>query len=276
MTGRFTRKSISCRIRMSFVLILMAAAVMLEGGCATTGINQGQINIISSGEEVSMGQELAVEVEKEFPVYPDAQVNAYVDGVGQKLARISDRPDIQYHFAVIAKDEMNAFALPGGYIYIYTGLLSELEDEAQLAGVLAHEIGHVTARHSTERLTTMYGYQILTSLLLGENPNMWAELVTNISSTGGFLAYSRKNEFEADRLGVKYSSTAGYNPAGVVELLGKLHSMHDREPGKLEELLSTHPPTSDRIAEANAVIRGYSQGGARNRAAYESMKKRLP
>ncbi|HSG28388.1 MAG TPA: M48 family metallopeptidase [Candidatus Krumholzibacterium sp.] len=258
------------------MLALVTAAAMFSGGCATTGINQGQINIISSSEEVGMGQGLSVEVEKEFPVLPDADVNAYVQRVGERLARVSDRPEIEYHFKVIDKDELNAFALPGGYIYIYTGLMSELDDEAQLAGVLAHEIGHVTARHSTERLTTMYGYQIVAGLLLGENPNMWAELVANIFSTGGFLAYSRKNEFEADRLGVKYASTAGYDPRGVIELLGKLRATQEREPGKLEELLSTHPPTSARIAEANAVIGSYTAGGERNRAAYEGVKKRLP
>lgn len=257
--------------------LMLAAFTMVTGGCATTGINAGQMNLISSAEEVKMGQDLSLEVEKEFEVYQDSEVAAYIDRVGQRLARVSDRPDIRYSFKVIRKDEMNAFALPGGYIYIYTGLLSELDDEAQLAGVLAHEIGHVTARHSTERLSTMYGYQILADLILGENPNMWAEMVVNIFSTGGFLAYSRKNEYEADKLGVWYSSSAGYDPSGVSELLGKLQSMHEREPGKLEELLSTHPPTSDRIDQVGLIIGTFPAGkGERNRSDYEAMKKRLP
>ncbi len=259
------------------MLLLLAVFTMVTGGCATTGINAGQMNFISSAEEVTMGQDLSLEVEKEFEVYHDYEVAAYIDRVGQRLARVSDRPDIRYSFKVIKKDEMNAFALPGGYIYIYTGLLSELDDEAQLAGVLAHEIGHVTARHSTERLSTMYGYQILAGLILGENPNMWAEMVANIFSTGGFLAYSRKNEFEADKLGVWYSSSAGYDPAGVSELLGKLHSMHERQPGRLEELLSTHPPTVDRIRQVDLIIGSFPVGtGERNAAGYRAMKQRLP
>jgi predicted Zn-dependent protease len=262
---------------MAGMTLLLAVFTMITGGCASTGINAGQMNLISSAEEVKMGQDLSLEVEKEFEVYQDYEVTAYVDRVGQRLARVSDRPDIKYSFKVVKKDEMNAFALPGGYIYIYTGLLSELDDESQLAGVLAHEIGHVTARHSTERISTMYGYQMLAGLILGENPNMWAEMVVNIFSTGGFLAYSRKNEYEADKLGVWYSSSAGYDPAGVSELLGKLHSMNEREPGKLEELLSTHPPTADRINQVGLVIGSFPSGtGERNRAGYEVMKKRLP
>lgn len=260
------------------MLILLPAVLILAGGCATTGINSGQINLISSQEEVQMGQELSVEVEKEFDVLEDEVVGAYIQGVGDRVVSVCDRRDIEYRFKVINKDELNAFALPGGYIYIYTGLLKELDDESQLAGVLAHEVGHVTARHSTERLTTMYGYQILAGLILGENPNIWGKLVSNIFSTTGFLAYSRKNEFEADRLGTRYSSSAGYDPAGMVELLGKLHATHEREPSKLEELLSTHPPTSDRMARVRANVGNLASpvGSERNAQAYGRIKSRLP
>lgn len=267
------------RVRYFRWMLLPVMIFALSGnfGCATTGINAGQINLVTSEEEVKMGQELSVEVEKQFEVLDDEAVTVYVQTVGSRLAKVCDRPDIQYHFAVIHQDELNAFALPGGYIYIYTGLLKELDDEAQLAGVLAHEIGHVTARHSTERLTAIYGYQMIAGLILGEDPNMWAELISNIFSTGGFLAYSRKNEFEADRLGIDYSYRAGYDPRGVSELLGKLHAMQEREPGKLEELLSTHPPTSDRISRASTYIGSIAvtSSAVRNTAAYAEMKGRL-
>ncbi|MBN2070310.1 MAG: M48 family metalloprotease [Candidatus Krumholzibacteriota bacterium] len=264
-------------IRLSGYGVIFLFAV-LAGGCATTGINSGQVNLISSPEEVQMGKEFSVEIEKQFEIYDDPEVSGYVQRVGNRLVQVCDRRDIEYHFAVINKDELNAFALPGGYIYIYTGLLSELDDEAQLAGVLAHEIGHVASRHSTERLTAMYGYQILSSLILGDNPGQMAQLVSNIFSTGGFLAYSRTNEFEADRLGSKYSNSAGYDPNGIVELLGKLHSTEEREPGKLEELLSTHPPTSDRIARTKTIVASFgdTSGKERSAARYQEMKRSLP
>lgn len=260
--------------------ILVAAGLctaFLLSGCATTGINKGQINIIGTDEEVQMGHELSTEVEKEFKIYRNAEVAAYVQSVGDKVVRVCDRRDIEYHFAVIEKDELNAFAMPGGYIYIYSGLMKDLDDEAQLAAVLAHEVGHVTARHSTERLTAIYGYQLLASLVLGEDPSFWAGLVADIFSTTGMLAYSRKNEYEADRLGATYASTAGYSPGGMTDLLGKLNAMQQREPSKLEELLATHPPTSERLSRVKGMVSGMtSPGTTRNEAAYRRIKEMLP
>ncbi|MBN1165078.1 MAG: M48 family metalloprotease [Candidatus Krumholzibacteriota bacterium] len=259
-------------------ILVLSLLPWLVAGCATTGINSGQINIISSEEEVNMGKDFSLEVEKQFEIYENQEVTEYVAGVGRDLAAVCDRRDIDYHFAVIKKDELNAFALPGGYIYIYTGLLKALDDEAQLAGVLAHEIGHVTARHATERLTAMYGYQILVGLVLGEDPNVWAQLVSNIFSTGGFLAYSRRNEYEADRLGTVYVSRAGYDQRGIMELLEKFQVAGEREPSKLEEWLSTHPPTADRITRVRSLI-AVSAGQSsqkRNADQYARMKRNLP
>ncbi len=260
------------------VVIVAIAVVISAGGCATTGINAGQLNLVTSPEEVQMGKKFSVEIESQFEIYQDAGVTRYVQRVGDRLVQVSDRKDIEYTFTVINRNELNAFALPGGYIYIYTGLLAVMDDESQLAGVLAHEIGHVAARHSTERLTMMYGYQVFADLILGKNPNMMAQLVSNIFSTAGFLAYSRKDEFEADRLGTHYVYSAGYDPGGMMELLGKLRAVEQREPGKLEELLSTHPPTSDRIRNVSAIIESLPgvSGRERNSAGYYEMKKRLP
>ena len=255
-----------------------AAALLAAAGCATTGINKGDFNIISSDEEVRMGAEFSAQVDSQFTVYDDPQLNAYVQSVGDRVTAVSDRRDIQYHFAVIEEDQVNAFALPGGYIYVYTGLLETLDDEAQLAAVLAHEVGHVTARHATERLTAMYGYQVVASLILGENPNQYAALVAGIFSTTGFLAYSRANEFEADRLGTTYAYRAGYDPAGMSELLGTFLDTEQRQPSRLESWLSTHPPTADRISGVQAVIASLPprQGSMRNADVYGRMKARLP
>jgi predicted Zn-dependent protease len=259
--------------RFAIASILGAAIV----GCATSGINKGDINLISSAEEVAMGSQFAGEIETQFEIYNDAQVTAYVKSIGERITRVCHRNDIEYHFAVIDKDEMNAFALPGGYIYIYTGLMKALDNEAQLAAVLAHEVGHVTARHATERLTAMYGAQIAVSLLLGDNPAEYQVLIANIFSTTGFLAYSRANEYEADRLGTSYTSLAGYDPNGMVELLGKFIDTESREPSKLEEWLSTHPPTRDRISMVEILAASLPMAGVgeRNAARYSSIKARL-
>ena len=264
----------TAKIRWFVIAVIAATAV----GCATSGINKGDINLITSSEEVAMGKEFATEIETEFEVYDDAPLTAYVQSVGGRVAAICHRNDIDYHFAVIRSDEMNAFALPGGYIYVYTGLLKVLDNEAQLAAVLAHEVGHVTARHSTERLTAMYGAQIAISLLLGDNPEEYKVLIANIFSTTGFLAYSRANEFEADRLGTSYTSLAGYDPEGMAELLGKFVDTEAREPSKLEEWLSTHPPARDRISKVDVLAASLPMAGVgeRNAARYAEMKTRLP
>lgn len=257
---------------------LAAIAAVLAAGCATTGINKGQFNVISSAEEVTMGDSLALQIEKEYTVYRNAAVAAYVQGVGNKIVKVSDRQDIPYRFTVIDKDEMNAFALPGGRIYVYTGLMKQVDDEAQLAAVLAHEVGHVTARHSTERLSQMYGYQFIAGLLLGKNPNAYVDLAANIFTSGGFLYFGRKNEYEADRLGAQYLNAAGYDPRGMTELMGKLKNLETREPTKFEEWLSTHPPTSERLAQVEGTIAALPRNAtlARNADGYAKIKALLP
>jgi len=257
---------------------VLAVLVFSMAGCATSGINKGDINLISSSEEVAMGQEFAAEIGTEFEIYDDAQLTAYVQSVGDRITRICDRRDIDYHFAVIKNDEMNAFALPGGYIYVYTGLMKTVDDEAQLAAVLAHEVGHVTARHATERLTAMYGAQAAVSLLLGDDPAAYQVLLANIFSTTGFLAYSRANEYEADRLGTSYTSMAGYDPEGMAELLGKFVDTEARDPSKLEQWLSTHPPARDRIGKVEVLAASLPLAGTgeRNAARYADIKARLP
>ncbi len=266
----------SCGVRRVLGAAVLCTALLFSG-CATTGINKGQINLIGTEEEVQMGKELSAEVEKEYTIYKNSEVAAYVQSVGDKVARVSDRTDIEYHFAVIEKDELNAFAMPGGYIYVYTGLMKNLEDEAQLAAVIAHEVGHVTARHSTERLTAIYGYQLLASLVLGDDPNFWAGLVSNIFSTTGMLAYSRSNEYEADRLGVTYANAAGYDPDGMVELLTKFIDTERGEPSKLEEWLSTHPPSTERMQRVRTIVTGLqAEGETRNTAAFARIKGMLP
>lgn len=263
-------------IRRSISLLTMALLFSL--GCATTGINKGQFNIISDREEAEMGKQLSQEVEKEYTIYNNPGLTAYVQGVGNKIAAVCDRRDVSYRFAVISKDEMNAFALPGGYIYVYTGLLKQIDDEAELAAVLAHEVGHVAARHSTERLSQIYGYQFIASLVLGENPSAYAQLISNIFSTTGFLYFGRKNEYEADRLGAKYLSSAGYEVEAMVDLMNKLKALEGREPTKFEEWLSTHPPTGERLEEVKTYIAALpkSQNPVRNASGYAKIKAQIP
>ena len=236
-----------------------AIAVLLNlVSCSTIGINRGQINLISTPEEVEMGNKFAEEIAKQYKFLDVPSVQQYVAQLGGRLAAVSDRTDIEYHFTVIdQKDQVNAFALPGGWVYVYTGLLEEAEDEGEIAAVLAHELGHVAARHHTEQMTKLLGYSLVTQLVLGENPQQYAALAAELFGTLGQLKFSRANELEADGLALKYLSRAGYEPAALLSFLEKLHGMETTEPSKITAFLSTHPAVQIRLDAARDAARRY-------------------
>lgn len=236
------------RKKLTRSLQLIVLGIFFLTGCAG-------INLFSTSQEVRMGRSLSLEVDRQYPILQNPELVDYVNRVGQKIVSVCDRKGITYHFKIIDDSrQVNAFALPGGYIYVYMGLLKAAENEAELAAVLGHEVGHVVARHATERLTKLYGYSFLVSLVLGENPAYWQELVANLFGTMGMLKFSRDDEFEADRLGATYIYRAGYNPKAMIGFFERLKTLRDREPSKLETLLSTHPPPRDRIRKVEKVI----------------------
>ena len=216
--------------------------------CATTGINAGQLNLISTEEEIRLGKKLAVEIEKKQPVLDKPGLTRYVSEVGQRVAARSERRDVAFSFKIIDNDdEINAFALPGGPIYVYTGLLRYAENEAELASVLGHEIAHVVARHSTEQLTKQYGFSVLSQIVLGEEPGATAKMASDIIGSLGMLKFSRNDEIEADRLGVHYMFGAGYSPNAMTSFQKKLGKLQSENPSRALNLLSTHPLSQDRM-----------------------------
>ncbi|MFC1714779.1 M48 family metalloprotease [Candidatus Poribacteria bacterium] len=241
--------------------ILLLCAV---SGCAVNPVTGRQeLMLITSTQEVELGKNSDPDIRWQFGgVYKDAQLEAYVNDVGQHAAAVSHRTDISYHFAVVDSSVANAFALPGGYIYITRGLLIKLENEAQLASVLGHEIGHVTARHGAKRLTNTLGFNlgllVVDQVASGkESYRKWRGLIMTSSSilfATVSLGYGRKDEFQADELGTSYAYKAGYEPEGMVQLLEVLKSMHSREPSSVEVFFSSHPRSSDRIAAVGKQI----------------------
>lgn len=240
------------------VLVLILLVVV---SCVTNPITgKKEFMVISESTEISVGASAVPTVEYQYGgIYPDTKVNQYVDAVGQKLARVSHRPGLKYQFKVLNTSMINAFALPGGFIYITRGLLVKMDNEAQLAAVLGHEIGHVTARHGAKRLQSALGFQFLVKLALsydasrkGGSPSKGlvasakvGSVLFNVISMG----YGRENEFQADELGMVYARQAGYKPQGVIELLNILREMEKGHTVKYE-FLSSHPPTSKRIESA--------------------------
>lgn len=253
--------------------LLLAAAALLSA-CGRLA----QVNLVSTEEELQMGQRFSQEIEKEVRLWDDPVVAAYVDSLGQLLANHSSRSDIPYVIKVVDTDEVNAFAIPGGYLYVNRGLITVAARESELAGVMGHEIGHVVGRHGAKQMTRQLGLAAVTNLVLGNDPATWASLTANVLSAGTLLHYGREAELEADRYGILEAYDCGIDPEGMVTFFEKLLAMESREPGLLEKLFSTHPPTRERIDAGRGLIaslppkRGLSSDSPR----FHEIQKRLP
>jgi predicted Zn-dependent protease len=237
---------------------------MLAGPFFATGCTRNPVTgklelvLISSQQEIEMGREAAPQFEDEFDGrVPDAELQSYVSSIGHKIAAASPREGMEYDFNVLASDVANAFALPGGKIYVTGGLMSRMTNERQLAAVLAHEVTHVAAGHSVQAMQRQLGTAMLVELagrVAGADKAQTAEAVAKIVGTLVNLRYSRQQEYDADSYGTDYLTKAGYNPWGMVELLEVLQSLSDLEPGTLGEMLQTHPLTSKRVENAHAIV----------------------
>lgn len=264
------------RLKMLLVMSMMVLTG-LGSGCAVNKESIHGFNLISIDQEKELGDKFAAEIEKQATVVNDPVIQAYVDQMGKKLLTGAREVKFDYVFKVVKDDTVNAFAIPGGHVYVQTGLLKAAETEDEVAGVLAHEINHVVARHSTRQLTQQYGYSILLQLLLGQNPGLLSQIAGSFVGKAGALAYSRGMESQADYLGVETMAKAGYDPKGIVMFFQKLDSMNKRDPNALAQFFSTHPLTSDRIEEVKAEIaklppRKYT---AENPAAFAKVKEKL-
>jgi predicted Zn-dependent protease len=213
------------------------------------------LNLISVEDEIELGKDLSREVEKKYPLYPDSEVQRYVNDLGFFLSRYAPNEyGIPMTVKVVTDEEVNAFTVPGGTIYLNSGLFKKVDTEAELAGVIAHEMGHAVKRHGTQQLTRMYGINLLLGLFFGENTAEWKYVVADLFSSVGLLAYGRDAEFDADRLAVKIVNKAGYNPNEFLIFLYKLKEMEEDEPTLLVEFLSTHPDIDERIEKVKRVI----------------------
>lgn len=259
-----------------FLLILIC-------GCAVNPVTgKREVMIFSESQEINFGKNADPDIRWQFGgVYKDDQLVSYVNSIGQRVASASDRPRLPYYFTIVDSSVVNAFALPGGYVYITRGLLVRIDNEAQLASVLGHEIGHITARHSMKRLQNVLGFNLgmlfLDQVAGGsENYQKWRGMLktgSQVAFATVSLGYGRKDEHQADELGTKYASKAGFDPNGMIQLLELLKSLSDREPTSVEEFFMSHPRTSERIKSVNEVIAKLppeQSKGSQNQSEYKS------
>jgi beta-barrel assembly-enhancing protease len=213
------------------------------------------INFYSIEKEIALGKQMAQEVERQAKIVDDPVVAEYVNRIGQNLVRNSDAK-VPFTIKVIDSEEINAFALPGGFFFVNTGILLNADNEAEMAGVMAHEIAHVAARHGTRQATRgdLVNYGSIPLIFLGGWTGYAIRQGMGLAIPMGFLSFSRGFESEADMLGLEYMYKAGYDPESFVDFFEKIQSLEKRKPNSMSKVFSSHPPTDDRIKAAQKNI----------------------
>ncbi|MCY3765930.1 MAG: M48 family metallopeptidase [Gemmatimonadetes bacterium] len=257
--------------------LTMVCLVGSMASCATIG----RFNVLSTEQEVEIGREAAREIERDLRLYNDPAVTAYINSLGQMLARYSSRSGLTYYFKVVDTDEVNAFALPGGWLYVNRGLITTAENESELAGVIGHEIGHVDRKHGARAISRQFGAAVIVEATLGgENASVRRQVLRQVVavSTGmGQLKYGRDAEREADQFAVESTYAAGIDPEGTATFFQKLVAMQKKEPGQLAKMFSTHPPSRERVENVRAQIGGLppKAGLTKDSRRFQAIKDRI-
>lgn len=241
---------------------------------------------VSTQQEVQMGTEYASQINAQLPIVQDAEINRYVNVLGDSIANLADSRGLDYHFYVVNAAEINAFAVPGGFVYVNRGLIDRTQNLSQLAGVLGHEIGHVVRRHSVKQMEKAQGANIgvvLGCTLLNVCNSGAAQAAINIGGSALFAKFSRDDEREADAEGVKNVIRAGISPQGIPDMFRILIAERKSNPGAVEGWFATHPGEEERVAETEALIAKYDPAILRtltvntnNYAAFKARVRSLP
>jgi beta-barrel assembly-enhancing protease len=251
-----------------FTLALVVSATTATGG----------LQLVSVNDEIAVGRKAQQQVRKQVPQLRDTTVNRYIDSLGGRLAARADGPRYPYSFDVANYREINAFALPGGPIWVHRGLIDAAQNEAQLAGVIAHEVAHVANRHAARQMTkgtfANVGLGLLGAFLGDGTAAQVAQLGAGIAANATMMKFSRDDEREADMKALRYMKQAGYDPRGMVEFLQVLRARQGRDPGSVQTFFSSHPAPGERVRllqqEANRLA-----GGRRDSPSFRNVQTRL-
>ncbi|WP_252271705.1 M48 family metalloprotease [Pseudomonas subflava] len=271
------------------LLLLLSVLAQLVGCAVNPATGRTDFVMMSEQQEIELGRNYAEEIAKQYPRYADEKLQAYVQGVGERVARNSHRSNLDYRFTVVDSPDINAFAIPGGHIYIHRGLMAYLGSEAELAAVLGHEVGHVTARHSVRQQSQSTAWNILgQAVAIGTGVGAAGD-VTNVLGSAFVRGYGRDMELEADGFGAQYLARSGYDPQAMIEVVKVLKNQEDfaRDealakgqevpPAGYHGLFDTHPDNDTRlrqvVASASPLVNGQGEVG---RQAYLKMIDGMP
>jgi predicted Zn-dependent protease len=234
--------------------------------------------LVSVEQEVQLGQQAQAEVQKQMPVLGDATLDRYIDSIGARLAANATGPKYPYSFGVVNYRELNAFALPGGPIYVHRGTIAAARTEAQLAGVMAHEVAHVAQRHAAKQISKGVLANGLLGLLGavlddGGRGEQAARIGASVVAQSVFMKFSRDDESEADRVGAEIMQRAGWDPHGMAEFMQILQNEQKRSPSSVETFFSSHPSPAGRVRDLQTLVNGKS--GRRDSQEFQAIKGRL-
>jgi len=254
------------------------AVVILTALWASTSPVSAQFSLVSVQQEIEIGRETNAEVRKQVPEVRDSQVTAYVRNIGERLTRQASGPKYPYSFSMADYREINAFALPGGPIWIHRGVLHAATNESQVAGVLAHEVAHIAQRHAANQLTkgmmANLGLGLLGAVLGNGAGGSAAQAAAAFMTNGIFMKFSRDDEREADQAGLQLLRQAGWDARGMVELFEILQREAQRNPSSVEIFFSSHPSPQDRIQRLRGEV-ARRPGGTRDSRQFQAVKARL-
>ncbi len=250
-----TEKAIRVRVYLILAAFLCLNLIFLS--CAVNPVTgQKELSLIPASQEKTLGEETDGEIRSQYGIVADKDLVAYIKGVGESIVPHTHRPELGYHFAVLDSPVINAFAVPGGYVYVTRGILALMSSEAELATVIGHELGHISARHSLRRLSQMILVQTGLALVSAVDKRL-AEIagLVGVGMQLLFLKYSRDDEYQADSLGVEYARKAGWSPQFMIDFFSALEKIGDLSGGRsLPGFLSTHPLTKDRIEKVKTML----------------------
>jgi predicted Zn-dependent protease len=267
---RMTRSTGTGTARRAGVSLLFVLATASGVGAAFT--------LVSVQQEVELGQQAQAEISKQMPVLGDAQLERYIDSIGERLAANAPGPKYPYSFGVVNYKELNAFALPGGPIYVHRGTIAAARTEAQLAGVMAHEVAHIAQRHAAKQISKGVVANGLLGLLGavlddGGKGEAAARIGASVVAQSVFMKFSRDDEREADRVGAEIMERAGWDPHGIAEFMQVLQNEQKRSPSSVQTFFSSHPSPAGRVRDLQTMVNGKS--GRRDSEEFQAIKGRL-
>ena len=258
--------------------VLAPAVLALSLGSVTPA---AAINLFSAQQDVQIGRQAAAQAERQLPMLRDGQTESYVNAIVRRLAAAAPGPEFRYQAKVVNSSEINAFALPGGYMYVNRGLIQAARNESELAAVLAHEMAHVAERHGTEQATKAYGAQagvgLLGQLLGGRDHRLGIpeQIIGSLGLNALFLKFSRGAEEEADRVGLQMMARAGYDPMAMATFFDLLAAQQRSNPGAVAQFFSSHPAPANRAAKARQAAQSMGRGNATRVGNLQAVQARL-